>query len=396
MACLNIVLIGGDESVLPHVRREALNHGATIAAEYTDLASALKVLEPDADKTRLFIVYVDSSEDLAQLKRLSGIFVGRPIIALVHSDRDGSMILKAMRAGALQVVPLPLRREDFGAALDCIAVQFGMARGRAKTIAVAGATGGCGTTTIALNLAYELAYRKQLNCILMELSLRMGVLASHLDVQPRYTTSDLLFDLNKVDSYAVNQALTKIADNFSILPGPYQTIEPGAIQPADVLKLIDVAGHLAEVLVLDVPCTFDDLYFKPLSAADKVVLVTQQKVSSIRGAQMVCNALPDLRPTIVVNRYDPNMAGFSADRLRTLLKGTGLTTVANDPVVGAAADHGRPLRLQGRRSRALADVGNLVEDLAPREFEPKRRTDRLTILGRLGRALSLSKGIDDE
>ena len=132
----------------------------------------------------MFIVYVDSDEELAQLRRLSGTFVGRPIIALVNPDRDGSMILKAMRAGALQVVPLPLRREDFGAAMDCIAVQFGLARGRAKTIAVAGTTGGCGTTTIALNLAYELAYLKQVNCILMELSLRMGVLASHLDVQP--------------------------------------------------------------------------------------------------------------------------------------------------------------------------------------------------------------------
>jgi pilus assembly protein CpaE len=387
---LNIVLIGGDESVLPHVRREALNHGATIDAEFSDLPSALNELGTNTDKSRLFIVYVDSGDELTQLKRLSSTFVGRPIIALVNPDKDGSMILKAMRAGALQVVILPLRREDFGAALDCIAVQFGLARGRAKTIAVAGATGGCGATTIALNLAYELAYLKQVNCILMELSLRMGVLASQLDVQPRYTTSDLLFDMDNVDSYAVNQALTRIADNFSILPGPYQTIEPGVIQAANVLKLIDFAGHLAEVVVLDVPCTFDELYFKSLSAADKVVLVTQQKVSSIRGAQMVCNALPDLRPALVVNRYDPKLSGFSADRLRSLLKCPELTTVANDTVVGAAADHGRPLRLQGPRSRVLADIGKLVEDLAPKEFEPKRRTECLTILGRLRRALSLT------
>ena len=386
----NIVLIGGDEALLPHVRREALNHGATIEAEFPDAPRALKELGANTDATRLFIVYVDSDEELAQLKRLSGTFAGRPIIALVNPDRDGSMILKAMRAGALQVVPLPLRREDFGAAMDCIAVQFGFSRGRAKTIAVAGATGGCGATTIALNLAYELAYLKKVNCILMELSLRMGVLASHLDVQPRYTTSDLLFDMDNVDSYAVNQALTRIVDNFSILPGPYHTIEPSVIQPENVLKLIDFTGYLAQVVVLDVPCTFDDLYFKPLAIADKVVLVTQQKVSSVLGAQMVCDALPDLRPIIVVNRYQAKAAGFSADRLRNLLKCPELTTVVNDAVVGAAADHGRPLRLQGARSRVLADIGKLVDNLVPKELDAKQRTEHLTILGRVRRALALT------
>ncbi len=116
----------------------------------------------------------------------------------------------------MQVVLLPFQRSDFGAALDCIAVQFGMAPARAQTIAIAGASGGCGATTLAINLAYEIACAKKLKCILMELSLRMGALASYLDLQPRFTTSDLLFD-KSVDSAAVKQSLTVINDELSVL-----------------------------------------------------------------------------------------------------------------------------------------------------------------------------------
>ncbi len=386
---VNIVLVGCDEGILPDIRREVLSHSAIIEDEFPDLPSALKTLESRKDDARMFVVHIGSDLELAQLKRLNSVFRGCPIIALVDAERDASMVVKAMRAGALQIVLLPCRRADFKAALDCIAAQLGWGLVRAKTIAVAGATGGCGTSTIALNLTYELALAKHVKCILVELSLRMGLLAYHLDVEPRYSTSDLLFNKN-VDSYQVNDALTAITDNFSILPGPYRSIEPGIINSEDVLALIELVTPLAAVVVLDVPCTFDDLFFKTLSAADEVVIITQQKVSSIRGAQMICEALPDLKPLIVVNRYDPKLHGFSGERLRSVLGRPRLTTVASDPVVGDAVDHGRPLRLQDSGSRALSDIIKLMEALAPQSTKAKQPAEPLSFFGRIGRALSFS------
>lgn len=390
MYCMNIVLVGDDDRVLAEVRREAANNSVTIDAEFADLPTALNSDELKSDKPWLFIVHVGSSSALSQLKSLSGTMVGRPIIALVDADRDATMAVKAMRAGALQVALLPLQRGDFGAALDCIAIQFGLAPGRAKTIAVAGASGGCGTTTIAVNLADSLAFVKKLKCILMELSLRMGVLANYLDVQPRFTTSDLLFD-EEVDGGTVGQGLTEIAENFLILPGPYESIEPGHIKPENVLRLIELASRLADVVVLDVPCTFDEQYFKLLAAADSVVLVTQQTVPSIRGAQLVCEALPDAPTLILINRYDRKLAGLSAERLGELLKCPGLATVANDAAVGVAGDQGKLLRLHAPRSRALADIVKLADTLAPQRNDAKGQPQESSLLGRLGRALSLAK-----
>ncbi len=217
----------------------------------------------------------------------------------------------------------------------------------------------------------------------MELSLRMGVLANYLDVRPRFSTSDLLVNLEHVDSYAIRQALTRVADNFSILPGPFDTIEPISVELGGVMRMLEMAKYLSAVAVWDVPCTYDDFYFGYLSAADQIVLVVDQSVSSIRGAQMVSETLGGHRPFIVINRYDRTVEGFSAQRLRGLLKPRELWTIPNDPSVAGAANSGRPLRLHDSRSNALADIDQLVDELAPVDTKTTAPQKSLSILGRL-------------
>ena len=79
---------------------------------------------------------------------------------MVSGSTDGTLILRAMRAGAKEFLPKPLRIEDLVAALDRINDRRS-GRGDAKkagssVIAVAGSTGGVGTTSIAVNLGCAL------------------------------------------------------------------------------------------------------------------------------------------------------------------------------------------------------------------------------------------------
>src|SRR5712692_7849016 len=157
---LKVILIGSDDNLMPRVRRELLNKSADREAEYPDVGSTIADLRPAPGDSRLFIVHLKSPLELAQLKRLNGTFIGKPIVALVEG-KDPSILIGAMRAGAAQVVPLPLQPDDFQAALDCIPVQFSQTSNQTRVIAVSGVTGGCGSTTIALNLAYEIAYLGQ-------------------------------------------------------------------------------------------------------------------------------------------------------------------------------------------------------------------------------------------
>ena len=283
MYSLKLFLIGIDQETLPLLQRELLNRWATIHCEFPDVSSATRSIVLLDNEPSLFVVRVPSSGDLSEIKKLNEKFPKRPILALLDYSVNSSLVIQAMRNGATQVVTLPLRAQDLTQAIDCISSQFDTQKTQAITIAISGTMGGSGVTTIALNLASEIARLKGLRCILVECSLRMGVLTSYLDVQPAYTTNDLIARVNRLDNYLVEQSLTKVAENFFLLPGPFNAIDPEVFHASDVLALIDVIRQQGGVVVLDVPATYDDLYFHSLSLSDQSVIVVEQKVASIRG-----------------------------------------------------------------------------------------------------------------
>ena len=326
----------------------------------------LSQLESPAIETFLFLVYLASPPDFSLLRRLSGAFVGHPIIAIFADDQQPMLPIAAMRAGASQVVLTPLQREDFRSALNCIALQNGYGKSGGKTIAIAGVTGGCGATTIAINLAYELAHLRRKRTILAELSFQVGKLPVYLDVEPKVTNHDLIRDIRKMDIYQVQSALSQINPYFSVLTGPYEVVSPLTLSMTDLFMLTDYLKQLAEVVVLDVPCTYDHLYFETLAAADQVVLVGEQKVPSIRSLQMINGNLANKRPHLLLNRYDPHIRGFGVQRIKELLQVPDLLTITNDyEAVSTAINHGQPLRVASPRSRVLTDIDQLASTLLP-------------------------------
>lgn len=407
-----VSLIGCSGELLQLLRLELSVHAARIEAEYLGVESALNALRatqtvddtrkqqltrgrPEPQMTpegprRLFIVALDSAQELPSIKRLSSFLPGNPILVLIHGSGDQNVPIIAMRMGASQVVMLPLQADDFKMALDCIASQYGAPVAN-QVIAVAGATGGCGTTTIAINVAYEIAQSRPLRVILAELSLQVGKLPLYLNVEPRYTTHDLLREIHRLDLYFMQQALTPIVDRFHILAGPYHAVSPLAVPSTDVLLLIECLRQLADIIVLDVPCTYDSNYFDTLNAADQVVLVGEQKVPSIRALQMVHSTLVDKPHMVVMNRYDPNLPGFGVDRLRQMLKADDVHTIASDYFsVSSAVNQGLPLRLKEPRSRVVTDLAVLANKLLPVEGEEaKNKGDGM--FGGLKRALGITK-----
>src|SRR5579885_805786 len=83
---LQAVLIGDDERVLPHVRRELANNGARLEAEFRSVAAAVDGLRVRRLEKRLFVLHLRASRDAEELRRLSGTFVGQPVLALAGGD----------------------------------------------------------------------------------------------------------------------------------------------------------------------------------------------------------------------------------------------------------------------------------------------------------------------
>jgi pilus assembly protein CpaE len=407
---LNVVVIGCEGDLLQMLRLELAVHTARIEAEFLGVESVISGLRaaPIGDPTRetplqgkkdalieaprrLFIVHLDSAQEMPSIKRLSSFFPGNPILVLMDTAGDPNLPITAMRMGANQFVPLPWRADDLKQAIDCIASQHGHSVNN-QVIAVAGVTGGSGATTIAINVAFELATLHPLRVVLAELSLQVGKLPLYLNVEPRYTTHDLLRDIHRLDLYSIQQALTPIVDRFHILAGPYHSVSPLTVPPGDVLLLIECLRQLADIVVLDVPCTYDALYFDTLNASDQVVLVGEQKVPSVRSLQMVHNSLADKSHYLLLNRYDPNLPGFGVDRLKTMLRVNEVMTIASDYArVSSSINQGLPLRLKEPKCPALADINAVAKKLVPLEDPAHAKGQGAGVLGGLIRKLGIKK-----
>lgn len=387
MIPLNIILVGCGDEALARIRCELLNHEWNIEAE---LPNAEKVLERTAslrDRTRLFIVLTPTKDDVNQVKLLSNRFAGFPILA-VADNLDQQFLLALMRAGATQIVAHPLQADDFQVALTQVSVQFARPSTASQVVAVAGVHGGCGATTIAANLGYEVAFLNKLHCILVDLSLHLGQAAVCLNVPPRFSLGDAISSGQTIDSHLVQQILYEMTDHFSLISGPCNGIERADVVATDALHVVDICRSLADVVVLDVPCTYDKFYFEALATADRVVLVGEQTVSSLRAMAMVTDQLKKERAPdslfILFNRFIPQKSGFTDDKLANLLNVSRVFTISADLKMQNAMDSGGPIRLRIPTSPILGDLARLAAGvMGIADSKPEARRSITGILKRL-------------
>jgi len=379
---LKVVLIGCNEygggttgNLSTQVRRELANLLAYVQSEFRDVPAAIKNIQIPKDEHLLFLYHLRTLEDLAALERLSKAFPGQPILALRGGGTDNQLFLGALKAGATFAIPVPLSADDFKTALEWISKQFGYEPRFTPVIAVAGVTGGTGASTVAVNLAYEIANLGR-HCVLVELALRLGVLATHMNAEPRFHIHNLLDDMENLDVEMVRQVLTPLGDKLDLVAGPQMAIQPRNVPAADLLRIIQYTRPLCEVVVLDIPCTYDDLYFETLAAADIQVLVLEQKLPAVRAMQMVRSSLGRTRSDagkqfLVVNRYEARKPGFSAEDLAKHFQVLQVRTIANDYTgVSAAMDVGKPLGQVVPGSPALRDIKALLASLLELKEQP--------------------------
>lgn len=389
-----IVLVGVEDALQPVIRTALRQRAAEPVAVCADVTCALDEALAHPGEGHLFLVQLAPGEDPGRLAKLTTTLPGQPVLALLPATTDMSRLLATQRAGASQVVVLPWQTDDFLRALDCLALQFAPPPREARVVAVCGVGGGAGATTLALNLAFELVQTPGVagrrSVLLVELARQMGTLATYLQVEPEFNVHQLLADPSRLTTHGLRQALTSVGPGLDVLVGPYQDITPGVVSPRHVYQLVELCRRLASVVVLDVPCAFDDVQFETMALADQVVLVGVQSISSVRTLKMVRDTLEreeGLRGTrLVINRYEPTLPAFTAAKLAELLQVSHVHTVANDyPSVMSALNHGKPLQLAAPHARVLGDIRGLAAALSgtPPAAPPADTGERLArALGR--------------
>jgi pilus assembly protein CpaE len=237
-------------------------------------------------------------------------------ILVVSGSADGKLILRAMRAGAKEFLNQPIRIQDLLDSLERIADRrFGKGEAKARgntVIAVAGATGGVGVTSVAVNLGCALARDQKNTVALVDLDLCLGDADVFLDAIPDYTLVDVAQNVTRLDFTLLKRSLTKHSSGLFLLPRPVQMEDASLVSPEDLQRVLGLLKATFTHLVLDLSKSYSALDMVALQAANHILLVTQLD-------------LPCLRNVVRLMMSFGNMKGVS-DKVKILVNRVGLDT----------------------------------------------------------------------
>jgi len=221
------------------------------------------------------------------------------------------LLIQAMRSGIQEYLSHPIEAKWLREVLQRHIDERGStakAEEAEKAIAVMGAKGGVGTTTIAVNLAVQLAAISEKRAVLLDFGRPLGHVSLLLDLQPRFSIRSAIENLERLDSYLLAGMLAHHKSGLEVLGGVSDPDEWQHIPVPTLPRVVNVAQNSCDYLVIDLGSVYSSEWSSVLHLARTILLVAQADVPGLWGLERHLSALASFgldpaRLNIVINRW---------------------------------------------------------------------------------------------
>ncbi|MCL6741408.1 pilus assembly protein CpaE [Sphingomonas sp. RB56-2] len=301
-----------------------------------------------------------------------------PLIAAAY-EPSMKLVRALVRAGAHDVVPLPLDPEELETALDPIrriaAAQGPRARaGHQKIVTVIKSEGGIGATALLSQLALRFAANEAAagrEACLIDLDVQFGNAALQLGLQPSLTFSDLVEAGKRLDGDLLRSVATRHPSGLRVIGAPREIMPLEMLTSEQMLSIVDLAVSEYGTVLVDLPMNWTNWSLSLLARSDLVLLVTELRVPSLHRARRQLDLLGtqdmgNLEVRIVLNRTEK---GFfrtlsESDAERVLKKPVSYCISNDHETMSQAIDRGIPIDQVKRKSPLCRDIDALERGLA--------------------------------
>ena len=243
-------------------------------------------------------------------------------------------------------------------------------------IAVCGATGGVGTTSLAVNLGCALAKDPDNTVALVDLDLCLGDADVFLDTIPDYTLVDVAQNVTRLDFTLLKRSLTKHSSGLYLLPRPVQMEDIQLIQPDDVQRVIGLLKATFTHLVIDLSKSYSAIDMVALKAANHILLVTQMDLPCLRNVVRLLMSFGEMEEVadkikIVVNRVGLDDGSISLKKAQETVGREVFWQLPNDyRTMVEVRNNGVPLVEQAPKAAITQSVIMLAEKLSGTQKDP--------------------------
>tara|TARA_R110002049_G_scaffold23781_6_gene84632 strand:- start:15478 stop:16707 length:1230 start_codon:yes stop_codon:yes gene_type:complete len=372
---------------------------ATLGESWGDLgfAEALAFFsQPEAEAMEFVALAIDETdeENLVLMSEIISQAKSRDIkVILIAEDVTPAALHSLLRQGADEFVPYPLPEGELAQAIARVratdqapepaegakapTLKAGAHKDGAM-IVVHGLAGGTGATTLAVNLAWELANVDKKNppsVCLLDLDLQFGAVATFLDLPRREVVYDMLSDTETMDEEIFGQALQTFDEKLHVLTAPADMLPLDLITSEDVNRILDIARNQFDYVIVDMPSTLVQWSETVLSNAHVYFAMLELDMRSAQNALRFKRALQSEELPVEKLRYVMNRAPKFTDlnaksRVKRMAESLSISIDVQLPDGGKpitqANDHGLPLASSAPKSplrREIAKLAASIHDL---------------------------------
>jgi pilus assembly protein CpaE len=314
---------------------------------------------------------------LAGLDELASVCDAGTRVIVIGRFNDIVLYRELLRRGVSDYVIAPVKPIDVVRSI-CNLFSAPDAKPVGRVIAVVGAKGGVGSSTVAHNLAFSIARDLALDAVVTDLDLAFGTAGLDFNQDPPQGIADAVFSPDRVDTAFVDRLLSKCAEHLSLLAAP-ATLDRVYDFGADAFDpVFDSLRATVPCVVLDVPHLWSAWTKRVLVGADDILIVAGPDLANLRNAKNLIDFLKtarpnDRRPFYCLNQVGvPKRPEIKPADFSKALEDDPVAVLPFDPqVFGTAANNGQMIAEVSSGHRAAEIFRQLAQILTGRS-EAKR------------------------
>ncbi len=366
-----------------HAQIKVQMGGGEAAAEAYRNASSPNVLVIEMDGAAGFLACLDRLAESCD--------PGTKVLVIGHTN-DVQLYRELMRRGVSDYLIAPV---DLVECVRALSEMFHApsAEPIGRTIAVIGAKGGIGASSIAHNLAWTIAEDFGVQTTIVDLDLAFGTVGLDFNQDPAQGIADAIFAQDRLDTNLVDRLLTKCTDQLNILAAPSTLDRSYDMSETSFDGTIDVLRTASPCIVLDMPHQWTAWSRRLLFAADEIVLVASPDLANLRNAKNLSDETQksrpnDRKPHLVLNQVSlPKRPEITvADFCKALDLEAAAVVPFDAHLFGTAANNGQMIaevQAKGKATEAFAELARRVTGRL--KEKPVRRSMLEPLLSRLHR-----------
>jgi pilus assembly protein CpaE len=252
-----------------------------------------------------------------------------------------------------------------------------------RVIAIVGAKGGVGASTLAHNIAFSIARDLVLDAVVTDLDLAFGTAGLDFNQDPPQGIAEAVFSPDRIDNAFIDRLLSKCTDHLSLLAAP-ATLDHVYDFGADAFESIfDSLRATVPCVVLDVPHQWTGWTKQTLVGADDILIVAAPDLANLRNTKNLYDFLKaarpnDQRPLYCLNQIGvPKRPEIKAADFAKALDDEPIAAIPFEPqLFGAAANNGQMIAEISANHRTAELLRQLAQKLTGR-VEPKKKSSSL-------------------